>query len=156
MSCFPLLSASVTKVFQPTDFNTNLNDELSLKTGNLYFWHAIDFINQTLLLKVLGWFLVLNFGCLFHFNSLSGGHIKTQPRLGRTALKSIGRDTYMRLTADSRCFLCEKKLKNGPRSTLHRTAQKHQFRLHFLRDREYRTGFDLHMLSNIWEILESW
>lgn len=37
MSCFPLLSASVTKVFQPTDFNTNLNDELSLKTGNLYF-----------------------------------------------------------------------------------------------------------------------
>lgn len=39
---FPLLSASVTKVFQPTDFNTNFNDEKSLKLENIYFWHEID------------------------------------------------------------------------------------------------------------------
>lgn len=37
MTCFPLLSASVTKVFQPTDINTNLNDEIFLKPGNIYF-----------------------------------------------------------------------------------------------------------------------
>lgn len=37
MSCFCLLSATVIKVFQPIDFNTNLNDEISLKPGNIYF-----------------------------------------------------------------------------------------------------------------------
>lgn len=30
-------AVSVTRVYQPTDFNTNLNDETSLKPGNIYY-----------------------------------------------------------------------------------------------------------------------